>query len=620
MKISACVITKNEEKNIQQWLSCMKDITDEMIVVDTGSGDRTVEIAKAGGARVYHFEWRNDFSAAKNYALDRATGDWIFFLDADEYFSESTRKRIRSLLERAHGNHRIIGINSTLYNIDVDRNNEINSTAIQQRIFRRNKNLRYAGRIHEYIVYHGKKAMDFAMSDIVIYHTGYSSGLTQKKNMRNLLLILLDIQAQGSVTEKHYSYLSVTYFNLFQYDKAIHYAKLAIQAKGKGAESTFVKQYWIWIRAEQRRGTSIEAVQEIVDKALLDVPGHPDFLWEKAKISLQRHDYVLAEEQMIKLLDQARDRKRMVQYETTIYGQLPIIYAALGKIYDTQGEKEKAENYYKWSLQKDFRKVNVLHDLLNLRSDDDAKETIQLLDEIYAKEPELDFLRKCLEVRPRDELYLYYMHPEKDSYEDLMGRRNYLEAAGIAAKDFSIFLDSGRAQEESEQFEKLGRNLVLALLYLPDEKFKEASEALSILPQELKNCILRFHDDNYVLPIENAVTYHAMLDVVLQYGTPDIIDRFGLIARAFIEQDILEVSVRLFGRGRWQAVLDLYEEISGKTRAVLPGIWYYTGVCLFHQGKRKAAFDCLTRAQKMNMQSPDLSVYLAWCEKKGLSS
>ncbi|MBQ1336098.1 MAG: glycosyltransferase family 2 protein, partial [Selenomonadaceae bacterium] len=212
---------KNEEKNIQQWLSCMKDIADEMIVVDTGSGDRTVELAKAGGARVYHFKWRNDFSAAKNYALDRATGDWIFFLDADEYFSESTRKRIRSLLERAHGNHRIIGINSTLYNIDVDRNNEINSTAIQQRIFRRNKHLRYEGRIHEYLVYHGKKTMDFAMSDIVIYHTGYSSGLTRKKNIRNLLLILLDVQAQGSVTEKHYSYLSVTYFNLLQYDKAI---------------------------------------------------------------------------------------------------------------------------------------------------------------------------------------------------------------------------------------------------------------------------------------------------------------------------------------------------------------------------------------------------------------
>ncbi len=620
MKISACVIVKNEEKNIQQWLSCMKDIADEMIVVDTGSGDRTVELAKAGGARVYHFKWRNDFSAAKNYALDRATGDWIFFLDADEYFSESTRKRIRSLLERAHGNHRIIGINSTLYNIDVDRNNEINSTAIQQRIFRRNKHLRYEGRIHEYLVYHGKKTMDFAMSDIVIYHTGYSSGLTRKKNIRNLLLILLDVQAQGSVTEKHYSYLSVTYFNLLQYDKAIHYAKLAIQAKGKGAESTFVKQYWIWIRAEQRKGTSKEEIQKIIDKALIDVPGHPDFMWEKAKLALQRHDYVLAEEQMIKILEQAGDKKRMSQYETTIYGQFPIIYAALGKIYDTQGEKEKAENYYKLALQKDFRKLNVLHDLLNLRSDDDAKETIQLLDEIYAKESEQNFLRKCLEARPRDEIYLYYMHPEKGSYEDLMGRKNYLEAAGIAAKEFSVFLDSGRAQEESEQFEKLGRNLVLALLYLPDEKFKEAFEALSVLPQELKNCILRFHDDNYVLPIENAVTYHAMLDVVLQYGAPEIIDRFGRIAGAFIEQDILEVSVRLFGRGRWQAVLDLYKEISEKTRAVLPGIWYYTGVCLFHQGKRKEAFECLTRAQQMNMQSPDLSVYLAWCEKKGLSS
>ena len=73
MKISACVITKNEEKNIGKWLQEMSAIADEMIVVDTGSTDNTVNMAKRAGAKVYHFKWINDFAAAKNQAIEQAS-------------------------------------------------------------------------------------------------------------------------------------------------------------------------------------------------------------------------------------------------------------------------------------------------------------------------------------------------------------------------------------------------------------------------------------------------------------------------------------------------------------------------------------------------------------------
>ena len=71
MKVSACVITKNEEKNIGKWLQEMSLLADEMIVVDTGSTDSTVNMAKKAGAKVFNFEWINDFSAAKNYAIEK---------------------------------------------------------------------------------------------------------------------------------------------------------------------------------------------------------------------------------------------------------------------------------------------------------------------------------------------------------------------------------------------------------------------------------------------------------------------------------------------------------------------------------------------------------------------
>lgn len=93
-KISQCMIVKNEEKNIEQALSWGKGVVAEQIVVDTGSADRTVEIAQRLGAKVFHFPWINDFAAAKNFAIEKAQYEWIAFLDADEYFSAEDAKKI----------------------------------------------------------------------------------------------------------------------------------------------------------------------------------------------------------------------------------------------------------------------------------------------------------------------------------------------------------------------------------------------------------------------------------------------------------------------------------------------------------------------------------------------
>ena len=97
--MSQCMIVKNEEKNIEQALSWGKGIFFEQIVVDTGSTDRTVELAKKMGAIVYFFPWIDDFAAAKNFALEQAKGKWIAFLDADEYFLKRDRKKLKQNME-----------------------------------------------------------------------------------------------------------------------------------------------------------------------------------------------------------------------------------------------------------------------------------------------------------------------------------------------------------------------------------------------------------------------------------------------------------------------------------------------------------------------------------------
>jgi tetratricopeptide (TPR) repeat protein len=84
MQLSFCIIVKNEAENLPRCLSSVQHVVDEMVVLDTGSSDRTIEIAKSFGAQVYSFEWCNDFSAARNESLKYVHGDWILVLDADE--------------------------------------------------------------------------------------------------------------------------------------------------------------------------------------------------------------------------------------------------------------------------------------------------------------------------------------------------------------------------------------------------------------------------------------------------------------------------------------------------------------------------------------------------------
>lgn len=103
IRISQCMIVKNEEKNIERALSWGRDVVWEQIVVDTGSTDHTVEIAKRMGARLFHFDWIDDFATAKNYAIEKAGGDWIAFLDADEYLSEEDAKKLPLLLNELSG-------------------------------------------------------------------------------------------------------------------------------------------------------------------------------------------------------------------------------------------------------------------------------------------------------------------------------------------------------------------------------------------------------------------------------------------------------------------------------------------------------------------------------------
>jgi glycosyltransferase involved in cell wall biosynthesis len=99
MSISLCLMIKNEEHNLPGCLQSAGDLVDEIIVVDTGSTDRTKEVAAGFRAKVFDLGWVDDFAAGRNECIHHATGDWIFWMDADERVDEANREKLRALFQ-----------------------------------------------------------------------------------------------------------------------------------------------------------------------------------------------------------------------------------------------------------------------------------------------------------------------------------------------------------------------------------------------------------------------------------------------------------------------------------------------------------------------------------------
>lgn len=193
-RISQCMIVKNEEKNIKRALSWGKTVMWEQIVVDTGSTDRTAELAEKMGAKVFSMEWPEDFAAAKNYAIDRAEGEWIVFLDADEYMSEKDAKKLPDVFDQL-ARKEYDGITALLHNLDDA--GRVFSSCSHLRFFRNIPDIRYKRRIHEQLV--SLSGLELRIMDgtgeLSIFHTGYQGELSKdkKKSGRNRRMLQMEI-------------------------------------------------------------------------------------------------------------------------------------------------------------------------------------------------------------------------------------------------------------------------------------------------------------------------------------------------------------------------------------------------------------------------------------------
>lgn len=146
--ISLCMIVKNEEIVLQRCLDTIADLVDEINIIDTGSIDKTKEIAGMYTSRIYDFEWRDNFSEARNFAFNKATKEYIMWLDADDVLMAEDREKFIKLKEEMNMGR---GALTFKYYSSVDKNNKPLMVYRRIRLVRRDRNYRWVGFIHEYI-------------------------------------------------------------------------------------------------------------------------------------------------------------------------------------------------------------------------------------------------------------------------------------------------------------------------------------------------------------------------------------------------------------------------------------------------------------------------------------
>lgn len=310
MKISACYIVKNEANNLSKSINSIKNQIDEIVVVDTGSTDNTLEVAKQCGARIYNYEWNDDFAKARNFALSKAAGDWLILLDADEYFTEETASNIRQVICK---NRQADAFLLQMVNYDADKQ-EIQDYFYQLRIARNQDGLHYEGKIHEKLKLSDGKTMKFInvpASLLKIYHTGYASSVSQQKSERNLKLLQQAVAAGQSETELA-RYFCDCYLGIDDMENCVHYAWMDVR-RGRQPVSFASRCNRVLMEhyAQRTDEDGKKQRRQLAELSVKDYPEVPDFWAEYSECLYQAGEYAKAISAMEKALELMQDYNGM---------------------------------------------------------------------------------------------------------------------------------------------------------------------------------------------------------------------------------------------------------------------------------------------------------------------
>ncbi|MCK4793490.1 MAG: glycosyltransferase [Desulfobacteraceae bacterium] len=278
--ISLCMIVKDEERFLEACLDSVKDCVHEMIIVDTGSTDRTVEIATSFGARVYHHPWENDFSKHRNQSIGYAKGDWILWMDADEQLETAGAQ----LLRKAITDPLADSLSATMVCYFDNRTRESWNNSVK--LFKNGLDIHFEGLVHNQVV--GCKNTRFCPAKI--YHFGYDLDHKNviKKFERTGNLLRKAIQADPH-NYKHHHDLAVALSSVRRFREAIKegLSAIGLHRKNNYSDPNILWTYFV-VATSYFNLPMMDEARAIAEEALTIDPDHFDSYFVLASIHAAR--------------------------------------------------------------------------------------------------------------------------------------------------------------------------------------------------------------------------------------------------------------------------------------------------------------------------------------------
>ncbi|MGC8594323.1 MAG: tetratricopeptide repeat-containing glycosyltransferase family 2 protein [Candidatus Kryptoniota bacterium] len=405
MRLSLSMITKDEEANLAGCLESVRGLVDEIIIVDTGSSDRTKEVALAYGAKVFDFEWIDDFSAARNESLSHTTGDWVLYLDADERIDRSFHQKIRKLISSGKADAYLLNLRSKIGTRD-DAQYHI---APYPRLFRKIKGVYFVGAVHEQITTR-LVAVNARIrpTDIIIEHLGYAQADEILKEKANRNYALLMKQLETGVNKGYVLYqIGQTEIMLGRIDDGFDKLEQALAVGGFG-KSVEANIHSILADLHLRKGKLDRALEEC-ERSLEDAPGQSFAHIVKGEIYTKKGDYQKAltsyEEALKKYV--SGEVQKIVQTAIEPIFEISVIYSKLARTYHKLGDLEHAHEFYKRSLSGLPSEQRIQHYLEFLIEEHDYGKILEVVRE-YPQYSNRDWLLRiaaaaCMELEMYNE-------------------------------------------------------------------------------------------------------------------------------------------------------------------------------------------------------------------------
>jgi glycosyltransferase involved in cell wall biosynthesis len=594
MKISACVIAKNEEKTLPRCLESVKDIVSEMIVVDTGSTDRTVEAAQSCGAKVYHFEWIDDFSAAKNFAISKARGNWIVFLDADEYFSTDSIPRIKDVIKFAHQNkYDFIKVFMSHLNWKTKK---LETSSENIRMFRNDPHIRYVGVIHEMVIRsnYPARVLD-ATKQITVIHTGYSPETIQekKKSKRNLDLLFRELEKKPKSSNLAF-YISEAYMLDKDFENSLKYAKKVLEYRNSTLSGMYEKNYLNMIQCMRKMQYPETEVLQLIYEAVKAYPTVPDFYLHLGDIYVQKNRNVDAIEAYQKGLAQTLQTLR-----SGAHFHASNVYKTLGQLYYKLGNLQECIESYVNSLKIDKYNYRSLTYLLRVLNKYENTESItgflqKMYDQTYLKD-KLLLLNASLDIRNLDlaEYYWNLLPDHKTELTEQYASIEYLRGNYETASErfFEHYQSIGN--------EQLAIKAIAAALYRNDTDL--LNRYSDNLPAPMANLIrvvcgnveqLGPFDRQLLLLLLNEHIQMKKWETLL--SSANLIDTYQLL---------LEVADLFFHQEEFGFAAEFYDMFLQKEQDMsldlIPLVLIKLAECLYQTGDYSSALKLLEQAQSL---------------------